>query len=185
MMRRAKKEMRDEASIFDLLTRSHVGRLGTTGRDGYPMIKPLNFVFHERKIYFHTAKEGEKIDDIRRDGRVCFEVDLPIAFVKGDGADPCSAEYLYRSVIIRGKARIVEDEDEKIMAMRLLMGKYQPEGGYGDFREEKLRITGVVRIDINEMTGKQDLGKEGLMEKALKILEAGIPPPVTIQRDAE
>ncbi|MDA8103811.1 MAG: pyridoxamine 5'-phosphate oxidase family protein [Nitrospiraceae bacterium] len=184
-MRRAKKEMRDEASIFDLLTHSHVGRLGTTGRDGYPMIKPLNFAFHERTIYFHTAKEGEKIDDIRRDSRVCFEVDLPIAFVKGDGADPCRAEYLYRSVIIRGKARIVEDEEEKIMALRLLMRKYQPEGGYGDFREEKLKITGVVRIDIEEMTGKEDLGKEELKEKALKILEDGIPLPVTIQRDAE
>jgi len=184
-MRRARKEMRDEASIFDLLTRCHVGRLGTTGRDGHPMIKPLNFVFHEREIYFHTAKEGEKIDDIRRDSRVCFEVDLPIAFVKGDEADPCRAGYLYRSVIIRGKARIIEDEEEKVLALRLLMGKYQPEGGYGDFREEKLRITGVVRIDIEEMTGKEDLGKEGLRGKALKILVDGIPLPVTIQRDAE
>jgi nitroimidazol reductase NimA-like FMN-containing flavoprotein (pyridoxamine 5'-phosphate oxidase superfamily) len=184
-MRQAKKEITDEAVIIDLLKRCHVGRLGTAGRDGYPMIKPLNFVFHENKIYFHTAREGEKIEDIRDDNRVCFEADLPIAFVKGEAKDPCRAEYLYRSVIIRGRAQVVDDRDEKISALGLLMRKYQPEGGYGDFPEEKLRITGVVRIDIAEMTGKEDLGKEGLREKALKILEEGTPAPVTIQRDGE
>ncbi|MDA8432315.1 MAG: pyridoxamine 5'-phosphate oxidase family protein [Nitrospiraceae bacterium] len=185
MMRRHKKQIRDEGVIIDLLSRCHVGRLGTNGRTGYPTIKPLNFVFHERKIYFHTAKEGEKIDDVKRDDRVCFEVDLPIAFVRGEKDEPCRAEYLYRSVIVRGRAKMVEDEEEKIAALRLLMRKYQPEGGYGDFRKEKLMITGVVRIDIEEMTGKEDLGKDGMRERALKILEEGIPSPVAIQRDGE
>jgi nitroimidazol reductase NimA-like FMN-containing flavoprotein (pyridoxamine 5'-phosphate oxidase superfamily) len=184
-MRRARKEIKDDAVIIDLLTRCHVGRLGTIGRDGYPMVKPLNFVFHKEKIYFHTALEGEKIDDIRRDDRVCFEVDIPIAFVRGDEADPCRAEYLYRSVIIRGRARVVEDEDERVRALLLLMQKYQPEGGYGDFGEEKLRITGVVRIDIEQMTGKEDLGKEGLREQALKALKDGVPLPVTLQRNVD
>jgi nitroimidazol reductase NimA-like FMN-containing flavoprotein (pyridoxamine 5'-phosphate oxidase superfamily) len=184
-MRQAKKEIREVAVMVDLLARCRVGRLGTIGRDGYPMVKPLNFVFHERKIYFHTAREGEKIEDIRRDNRVCFEVDLPIAFVRGEEADPCRAEYLYRSVIVRGRARIVDDEEEKVRALRHLMQKYQPEGGYGGFREEKLRITGVVRIDIEQMTGKEDLGKEGLREKALKALEAGLPLPITLQRNPE
>jgi nitroimidazol reductase NimA-like FMN-containing flavoprotein (pyridoxamine 5'-phosphate oxidase superfamily) len=184
-MRKTRKEIRDEAVIAGLLHQCHVGRLGTIGKDGYPTVKPLNFVFYEKKIYFHTAQEGEKIEDIRRDGRVCFEVDLPIAFVKGEPADPCRAEYLYRSVIIKGRAHIVDDEDEKVLALQHLMKKYQPEGGYGDFLEEKLRITGVVRIDIEEMTGKEDLGKEGLKEKALKILEKGMPSPAAIQRDVE
>jgi nitroimidazol reductase NimA-like FMN-containing flavoprotein (pyridoxamine 5'-phosphate oxidase superfamily) len=149
------------------------------------MVKPLNFVFHESKVYFHTAKEGEKMEDIGRDDRVCFEVDFPIAFVKGDKVDPCRAEYLYRSVIIRGRARIVEEQEERIAALRLLMRKYQPEGGYGDFREEKLRITAVVRIDIEEMRGKEDLGKGGLRDKALKILEEGVPLPITLRREGD
>jgi nitroimidazol reductase NimA-like FMN-containing flavoprotein (pyridoxamine 5'-phosphate oxidase superfamily) len=182
-MRRSKKEIRDEAAIIDLMSRCQVGRLGTVGRDGYPMVKPLNFVFHGGNIYFHSAPEGEKIEDIRRDDRVCFEVDLPIAFVRGDETDPCRAEFLYRSVIIRGRAQLVEDGEEKVRALHLLMRKYQPEGGYGDFPEEKLRITGVVRIDVEEMTGKEDLGKGALKEKALEALRAGVPLPVTLERE--
>ena len=75
-MRKANKEIRDRSIIEGLLNSCPVGRLGTIGKDGYPMIKPLNFAYHDGKIYFHTALAGEKIDDIKRDSRVCFELDL-------------------------------------------------------------------------------------------------------------
>jgi len=181
-MRRSKKEIRDESVITGLLHSCHVGRLGTVGRDGYPMIKPLNFAYHDSKIYFHTAQEGEKIDDIKRDNRVCFEVDLPIAYVRGN-ENPCQAEYLYRSVIIRGSAHIIEDVEEKVFALKKLMEKYQPDGGYGDFPGEKLAITGIVRIDIEEITGKEDLGKGKLRESAQKALQDNVPLPVVLERD--
>lgn len=181
-MRKGKKEIKDKAVIIDVLSRCPVGRLGTIGADGWPMVKPLNFVYFDGRIYFHTAKEGEKIDDIRRDNRVCFEVDLPLAYVKGD-ENPCRAEYLYRSVIIKGKAAMVESPEERIAALSALMKKFQPEGGYGDFQEGKLGFTGVVRIEIEEMTGKEDLGKGALREKALQALESGVPLPVTLEAE--
>ena len=155
-MRRSDKEIRDPGTIETLLKNAPVGRLGTIGTGGFPMIKPLNFVYKGGKIYFHTALAGEKIEDIRRDGRVVFELDLPIAYVKGDN-NPCGARYLYRSVIVKGRAALVEDRFERVHALKGLMEKYQPEGGYGDFSEEKLAVTGVVRIDIEETTGKEDL----------------------------
>ncbi len=181
-MRKSRKEIKDDKVIAQVLSTCHVGRLGTVGRDGYPMVKPLNFVYDGGKIYFHTALEGEKIDDIRRDDRVCFEVDLPVAYVRGR-ENPCTAEYLYRSVIIKGRANIVSDRAEKILALSRLMEKYQAEGGYGEFREEKLAITGIVRIDVLEMTGKQDLGKDGMLEKALKALEEGAALPIIIEEN--
>ena len=61
------------------------------------------------------------------------------------------------------------------------MRKYQPEGGYGDFLEEKLNITGVVRIDIEEMVGKEDLGRDALREAALKVLEDKVPLPIILE----
>ena len=155
-MRRDKKEIKDPEVIINLLKTAQVGRLGTIDRHGYPMIKPLNFVYDDGKIYFHTALSGEKIEDLKRNNRVVFELDLPIAYVKADN-NPCSAKYLYRSVIIKGRATMVEDRMDKIFALKRLMEKYQPEGGYGDFPAEKLDITGIVRIDIDEMTGKQDI----------------------------
>jgi nitroimidazol reductase NimA-like FMN-containing flavoprotein (pyridoxamine 5'-phosphate oxidase superfamily) len=180
-MRKSNKEIRDTAVIIDLLNTCHVGRLGTTGKDGYPVVKPLNFACHGSTIYFHTAQEGEKIEDIRRDNRVCFEVDQPIAYVKGTGS-PCKAEYLYRSVIMKGKAVLVEDREEKLFALKCLMEKYQPEGGYGDFPEEKLGITGIVRIDIEEMVGKEDIGKGKLRDALLKALQDKVHLPIVLDQ---
>jgi nitroimidazol reductase NimA-like FMN-containing flavoprotein (pyridoxamine 5'-phosphate oxidase superfamily) len=192
-MRRWKKEIKDRAIIIDLLNTCHVGRLGTIGKEGYPMVKPLNFAYNPPSppfskggqggfgsIYFHTAKEGEKIEDIKRDNRVCFEVDMPIAFVKAKN-QPCEADYLYRSVIIKGMAYIIEDKEEKLFGLKCLMQKYQPEGWYGDFPEEKLKITGIVRIDIEEMVGKEDLGKDEQKEAVLRALEDKMNLPIVLE----
>ncbi len=180
-MRRSEKEIKDKAVIIDVLNTCHIGRLGTIGKDGYPMVKPLNFAYLYGKIYFHTAQEGEKIEDIKRDGRVCFEVDLPIAYIKAKN-NPCQADYLYRSVIIKGSAKIIEDREEKLFALDCLMKKHQTDGGYGEYTEDKLKNVGIVRIDIEEMTGKEDLRDGGIKEMVLKALKEKIPLPITIER---
>jgi nitroimidazol reductase NimA-like FMN-containing flavoprotein (pyridoxamine 5'-phosphate oxidase superfamily) len=179
-MRKAKKAITDRSVIEELLRTCPVGRLGTVGPDGWPMVKPLNFAFLNGHVYFHTALEGEKIEHIRRDNKVCFEVDLPIAYVRGALDNPCTAEYLYQSVIIKGAATLVTDEDERRAALSALMRKYQPEGGYGEFLPGKFSITGVVRIDIEQMTGKQDLGKEHHREAVEQALDRGERKPVML-----
>ncbi len=78
-MRKINKKITDASVVIDLFNTCHTGRLGTVGADGRPMVKPLNFAYREGRIYFHCARDGEKLDDIKRDNRVCFEVDLPIA----------------------------------------------------------------------------------------------------------
>jgi nitroimidazol reductase NimA-like FMN-containing flavoprotein (pyridoxamine 5'-phosphate oxidase superfamily) len=178
-VRKANKEIKDVSVIVQLLKTCHVGRLGTIGSDGYPIVKPVNFAYHAGKIYFHTALAGEKIEDIRRDNRVCFEVDLPIAFVRAVN-QPCEAAYLYRSVIIKGRASLAEDHGERTQAFKSLMDKYQPEGGYGPYPAEKLAMTGIVRIDVEEMTGKEDLGKGAHRDRALKALEQGLALPIVL-----
>lgn len=180
-MRKLNKKITDVNIIIDLLNTCPVGRLGTVGRDGWPMVKPLNFAYCEGRIYFHCALEGEKLDDIRRDSRVSFEADLPIAYVKGSADNPCRAEYLYRSVIARGRAVIVDERGERLLALDALMRKYQPEGGYGPYPEEKLALTCIVRIDIEDLSGKEELGKEELRERALQALVDRTPLPVIFE----
>lgn len=180
LMRRFNKRITDYSLNIDLLHRCHVGRLGTVGRDGWPMVKPLNFVYHEGRIYFHCALEGEKLDDIRHDDRVCFEVDLPIAYVKGAAENACQATYLFRSVIIRGRARLVSDRAEKILALDCLMRKFQPGQTFAGYEEEMLDRTGVVRIDVEEMVGKESLGTGEIREKVLAVLESGSPLPIIL-----
>jgi nitroimidazol reductase NimA-like FMN-containing flavoprotein (pyridoxamine 5'-phosphate oxidase superfamily) len=179
-MRKLNKKITDPAIIIGLLNTCHIGRLGTVGVDGRPIVKPLNFTYHEGRIYFHCAWEGEKLDDIRRDNRVCFEVDLPVAYVKGTRENPCRAEYLYRSVIVRGRAIIVEDRAERLLALYCLMAKYQPDAGCGPYPENKLALTCIVRIDIEDMSGKEELGKGELREKVLQALSDGVVLPIVI-----
>lgn len=179
-MRKLNKKITDAAVIIDLLNSCQVGRLGTVGLDGWPMVKPLNFVYHAGNIYFHTALEGEKIEQIRSDSRVSFEVDLPIAYVRGTAENPCRATCLYRSAIIRGRASIIEERGEKVVALNALMGKYQPTGNWQDYPDDKLAITGIVRIDIEQMRGKEDLGKDGIREIVLQALLAKVPLPVEL-----
>jgi len=179
-MRKLNKKITDESVIIDLLNTCHTGRLGTVGKDGRPMVKPLNFAYHEGRIYFHCAREGEKLNDIRRDDRVCFEVDLPVAYVRGAMETPCRSEYLYRSAIAHGRATIVEDRAERLLGLDCLMAKYQPEGGYGPYPEDKLALTCIVRIDIEDISGKEDLGKGELREKALQALRDGAALPIVI-----
>lgn len=181
-MRKSNKRITDMAVIVDLLNTVPVGRLGTIGPDGWPMIKPLNFAYLDGRLYFHCALEGEKLDHIRHESRVCFEVDLPIAYVQGTHEHPCRAEYLYRSVIIRGQARLIEEQAEKLRALDALMAKYQPAETFGVYPEEKLAITGIVRIDVEEVVGKEELGKGELEEQALAALRSGAHLPLVISR---
>jgi nitroimidazol reductase NimA-like FMN-containing flavoprotein (pyridoxamine 5'-phosphate oxidase superfamily) len=155
-MRVSKKEIKDPTVLAGLLRQCPVGRLGTVGADGSPMIKPLNFVYLDGDIYFHSAREGEKMDDVRRDERVCFEIDLPVGYVRSDTI-PCRAGYRYQSVIVKGRALVVEDRETRLRALGALMEKYQSEGGYGPFPEDKLALTAVVRIVIDHISGKEDL----------------------------
>ena len=140
-----------------MLEKSTVGRMATVNQEGFPVIKPVNFLYQDGKIYLHSSKKGEKIKDIRRGSPICFEVDEPIAYVAASGP-ACTANYYYRSVIIKGEALLVRERDKKLEILERLMNKYQPEGGYERIKEEILKKTAVIEISIQEMTGKENLG---------------------------
>ncbi|RPJ00645.1 MAG: pyridoxamine 5'-phosphate oxidase family protein, partial [Deltaproteobacteria bacterium] len=148
---------KDQTTIKAILDQSQVGRMATVNRKGYPVIKPVNYLFRDGKIYLHSAKKGEKMSDIRRGSPVCFEVDQPIAYVSAQGP-ACRASYYYRSILIKGKASLVNSRKKKLEIFEKLMEKYQPEGGYEGIGEEILHQTAVIEILIEEMTGKENLG---------------------------
>src|SRR3989304_1816465 len=102
MMRHPERELKDRETIIAMLEKGTIGRIATVNQEGFPVIKPVNFLYWDGKIYLHSSKKGEKIRDIRRGSPVCFEVDEPIAYVSASkGA--CQANYYYRSIIVKGK----------------------------------------------------------------------------------
>ena len=111
-MRRKHCEVTDPKEIERILSSTNVGRMATIGQDGYPYITPVNFVSLDGKIYFHCSPKGEKLDNLTREPRVCFEVDVPLSYID-IGLDPtrpiCQLHQYYHSVIIRGTARDVKE----------------------------------------------------------------------------
>jgi len=155
-MRRPERELKTKETIHALLERLHVGRMATVNPEGVPVIKPVNYLYRDGKIYIHSSQKGEKVDDIRRGSPVCFEVDDPVAYVAAAGP-ACGADYYYRSIIIKGKAALLENRHQKREVLEKLMEKYQPEGGYGEISEEILEKTAVIEIVADEITGKEKL----------------------------
>jgi nitroimidazol reductase NimA-like FMN-containing flavoprotein (pyridoxamine 5'-phosphate oxidase superfamily) len=155
-MRRPERAIKSQETIKALLERSHVGRMATINPEGFPVIKPVNYLYQDGKVYIHSSQKGEKIEDIRRGSLVCFEVDDPIAYLAATGP-ACEAGYYYRSIILKGRAALLEDRHQKLEVLGKLMEKYQPEGGYGEISEEILEKTAVIEIAADVMTGKEKL----------------------------
>lgn len=152
-MRRKEKEITEKVVKEEVLRQTEVGRLGLV-IDGAPYVVPMNFCYVEDKIYLHSHKDGKKMQEIRNSPYVCFEVDEG-EIITGD--NPCDYSWRYTSVIINGKASIVEDEAERLKGLRLISDKYSP--GKGSMITQDLisefKHLWIVRIDIEEMTGKK------------------------------
>jgi len=157
IMRHPERELKNRETIIAILERSPVGRIATVNQKGFPVIKPVNFLYLDGRIYFHSSTKGEKIEDIQRGSPVCFEVDEPVSYVVASPS-ACQASYYYRSILIKGKAAFVKDRKRKGKILDRMMDKYQPERNDGEMPEEILEKTSVIEILVDEITGKENLG---------------------------
>jgi nitroimidazol reductase NimA-like FMN-containing flavoprotein (pyridoxamine 5'-phosphate oxidase superfamily) len=155
-MRHRERELKNRETIEAILKQAQVGRLATVNPRGVPVIKPVNFLYADGRIYIHSSKKGEKIEDIRRGSPICFEVDEPIAYVAAKGR-ACEANYYYRSIMINGRARLMIHQEEKFRILERMMEKYQPELDYGRIPEEVLDKTAIIEISVEKITGKENL----------------------------
>lgn len=149
---RRNKQMLSLEECIDILNKGTSGVLAVTGDDGYPYTVPLSYVYYESKIYFHCAKTGHKIDGIKRDNKVSFCV------VAQDHVMPEEYTTYYRSVVVFGKARIVENGDESKELAEILTAKYLPEEPK-EKRDKYIEDSDgrfyIVEITAEHMTGKE------------------------------
>ncbi len=164
-MRKKSCEITDKSVKESILQKCTVGRMATIDEDGYPYIVPLNYVYWQGKIYFHCAHEGEKVANISRDNRVCFEVDIPLSYLDTgffpENTVPAGVTQFYHSVIIRGKATIVNDLQEKIDALNALVVAHEPGVKIKKITSELPAVKGckVIAISVESMTGKQNIAQ--------------------------
>jgi len=154
MQQRMREHTMEKADVLSLLARAQVGHLSTLNRDGFPYTLAVHFVYEGGAIYFHCLPKGEKLDNIARCPKVCFEVDEMKGLQPQKTGDPCSADTAYESVVTLGLAQVVRDDLEKREILKLIVRKYTPDFKGAEISQRKVRGTAVVKIEILSMTGK-------------------------------
>ena len=149
-MRRKEKEITDIKTIEDIILKSNVCRLAMVDGDK-PYMVPMNFGYQDGYLFFHSAKQGKKIDVIKENPNVCFEFDHIIRFKKAKMA--CDWGLEYKSVIGSGRAVLLDNLEEKIKGLDIIMGQYSDRAF--EYPDEMLDKTLVIKVQIDSMTGKQ------------------------------
>ena len=149
-MRRNDREITDREEMELILQAAPVCRLAMAV-DGEPYVVPLCFGFEEGSVYIHSACEGEKISLLRKNPRVCVEVDLTAGPIMDE--NPCAWEMRYKSVICWGTAIFLTELEEKKKGLDCILNHYG--ASPNQFTETSLSKVCVIRINIDRMTGKK------------------------------
>ena len=150
-MRRKDKEITDRMEIESVLSQARICRIGFS-QNNKPYIVPMNFGYKDGYLFFHCAQEGMKIDIIKQNNNVCFEVDINHEIT--DTGILCNWSTRYSSVIGFGKALLVKDPIEKKLALNVIVNHYSPKAKF-KYSEEALNKVGIIKIEITSMTGKK------------------------------
>ena len=139
------------AQARDILERGQYGVLSCICDDGLPYGVPLSYALSGNSLYFHCAPEGQKLDNIMHDSRVCFTV-----VTEGENLGE-KLTMRYESAMAFGTARMVHGEDERRAALELLCRKYVPTLDLSQGLDSvcgNLIHTAVLRMDVEYISGK-------------------------------
>ena len=149
---RRKKQILSNKENMELLEKGTSGVLALLGDNGYPYAVPISYVYDNSKIYFHGAKVGHKIDAIRKCRKASFCV------IDQDEIFPEKYTTYFKSVIVFGKIRILEDENEIREAIERLAMKYHPTDSIENRNQEIARewkALCMMELSVEHMTGKE------------------------------
>jgi nitroimidazol reductase NimA-like FMN-containing flavoprotein (pyridoxamine 5'-phosphate oxidase superfamily) len=158
-VRRRERAVEDEEWIRGFLREARYGVVATEC-GGQPFVNPLLFAYDEEShaLYFHTSREGRICANIGGNARVCFCASEMGRLVAGAAA--CGMDVEYGSVVVFGRAEVLEDATEAARALRLLVEKYFPEMGSGAGRPamtaEEVARPAVYRVRIEAWSGKRN-----------------------------
>jgi nitroimidazol reductase NimA-like FMN-containing flavoprotein (pyridoxamine 5'-phosphate oxidase superfamily) len=149
-MRRSDREIIELDAMEAIINDAHVCRLGMIDNDR-PYIVPLNFGYRNGTFYFHSSREGLKIEILKQGHMVCIEIDGGHELVKAEEA--CDWGMRYSSVIAYGRPRFIEDLQAKHVALAIIMEQYSKDTF--SFPEKAVAATAVFAVDVESMTAKQ------------------------------
>jgi len=149
-MRRKERLIQDQEIIDQIIAKSVICRVALHD-EKYPYMVPMNYGYRNNSLYFHCALEGKKLNLIRKNNKVCFEIELDHEIVKY--AESCKWTTKYRSVVGYGTMEIIEDHDEKQKGLDIIMQHHgKMENEYVDKIVKRIHI---LKLNIDRSTGKQ------------------------------
>lgn len=157
-MRQKNRQVTDFSEIVEIIKASDICRIAIND-EIYPYILPLNFGFDvcddKLILYFHSALEGTKVNLLKKNNCVSFEMDTDHALGADESRGYCT--FYYSSVIGNGEIFFIDDEDEKVHALQAIMNKYHME----DFKWSHAAIprTLVYKLIVKNVTGKRKAKK--------------------------
>ena len=152
-MRRNDREQ-DEDFALAVVDQCAYSVVATVDQDGSPYCIPISPAREGHWLYFHSAQEGHKIDNLRQRNKVC------VSCVGEQEAMPGKFALKYRSAVIFGTATEVTEREEKIYALSLISRRFTPGNmvAFDNAIEKQLDTTAVWKIHIDEISGKAKLG---------------------------
>lgn len=154
MQHRMKTHQLAAEQIDSLLKNSPVGTLATINETGVPYATPLHYHYDNDRIYFHGLPKGQKIDNIKRNPHVCFNVYRMEGLLPDSSGTPCDTNTKYQSVTAQGTAEVVCDIDRKRTILDAIVDKYTPQYSGTRLPDNMVKGTVVVAMEITELTGK-------------------------------
>ena len=150
-VRKKKNEISIDAAK-ELLRSSRRGVLAVNGDDGYPYAIPINYLYDEdnKKIIFHGAKVGHKVDSLKKNDKICFAV-FGNEMIKDEEWAP-----FLQSVVVFGRCHLVESQEDTIALVKRFAAKYYPDM---DMVNEEVALSGravqMFEIQIEHLSGKE------------------------------
>jgi len=149
-MRKAKLEIKDEAILKEILSGALICRLAMMDGE-LPYIVPVNYGYRDGSIYIHSAPEGKKIDLLRKNNQLCFEVEETAELVKGDRA--CDWTTRYRSVVGYASVEILTDDESKQTGLEVIMAQHGAPHLI-EFNQKNMDRMLILKLNITSLTGK-------------------------------
>lgn len=152
-MRRKDREVTEPQELLQIIDQCKVCRIGMRDEFGLYIV-PMNFGYTYENgqlvLFFHSAKQGRKLDALKANGEVCFEMDCEHSLLTADAA--CNYGYYFKSIIGNGKAEFIDNVEEKKAALSALM-KHQT-GQDFVFDDKMAAAVTVFKIAAASFTGK-------------------------------
>lgn len=150
-MRRKEREITDHTTLEEILHKAWICRLGMSA-DDQPYVIPLCFGYRDGTLYVHCAQEGLKIDMLKKNNRVCFEVDGDHELIRGESA--CEWGMKGRSVVGFGRAHLINDPEGKTRALDAIMEHYGAKRPFA-YKDKGFEKALVIKVVIERLTGKK------------------------------